>query len=238
MRPRKDARTIGEADFLIASTVQGTSPSHIQGVRECVRAQGRIAPNSRLRYAALCVMVRQENYLALTNMCPIGWDLDAFSIPKDPEPWDELSWTMLVVRLCADLVQFSNEVRSKQHSERWEHLKAMNEQWKLTKPKSFEAVFTKEADRAHDEPFPKSWFLQVWHSTWKTSVLWSVARNNKVTTFRHFHPTLSFELCPSRRKQSERAKIWSRTSRSLSQRRGMPISRICFLYVKSDPPVL
>ena len=156
----------GKADSLTAPIVQAAPPGHMQGIRECVRAQGRIAPQSRLRYAALCVMVRQENYLALMNMCPIGWDLDAFSIPKDPDPSDELSWTMLVVRLCADLVQFSHEQGSQQGLERWQHLKAMNEQWRLTKPKSFDAIFTKEAARDQNEPFPKSWFLQIWHSMW------------------------------------------------------------------------
>ena len=132
-------QSLTKADFVKVPTAQASSPGHMQGIRECVRAQGRIAPQSRLRYAALCVMVRQENYLALINMCPIGWDLDAFTIPKDPDPSDELSWTMLVVRLCADLVQFSHEQRSQQNLERWQHLKAMNEQWRLTKPKSFEA---------------------------------------------------------------------------------------------------
>lgn len=149
---------------LLAPIVQETSPGHIQGIRECVRAQGRIAPQSRLRYAALCVMVRQENYLALMNMAPIGWDLDVFTIPRDPDPSDELSWTMLVVRLCADLVQFSNAERSKQDLERWQNLKTLNEQWTLNKPRSFEPVFAIKADRARGEPFPKSWFLQVWHS--------------------------------------------------------------------------
>ena len=111
-------------------------------------------------------MVRQENYLALMNMCPIGWDLDAFTIPRNPDPSDELSWTMLVVRLCADLVQFSNDERSRQDVERWQYLKNLNEQWNLTKPRSFEPVFAKDADSALGEPFPKSWFLQVWHSMW------------------------------------------------------------------------
>ena len=152
--------------FLPAPIVQAASPGHIQGIRECVRAQGRIAPQSRLRYAALCVMVRQENYLALTNICPIGWDLDAFSIPRNPDLSDELSWTMLVVRLCADLVQLSHDEQSMRDLERWKRLKDLNDQWSLTKPKSFEPVFTKEADKARGEPFPKSWFLQVWHSTW------------------------------------------------------------------------
>lgn len=109
-------------------------------------------------------MVRQENYLALMNLCPIGWDLEAFIIPSHPDPSDELNWTMLIVRRCADLVQFSHDERSMQDIERWQHLKNLNEQWNLTKPKSFGPVFTKEADRDAGEPFPKSWFMQVWHS--------------------------------------------------------------------------
>jgi hypothetical protein len=112
-------------------------------------------------------MVRQENYLALMNMCPIGWDLDAFTIPSNPDPSDELSWTMLVVRLCADLVQFANGDQPEQALERWTHLKTLNEQWNLTKPRSFEPIFVKGADRARGEPFPKAWFLQVWHGMWR-----------------------------------------------------------------------
>ena len=158
---------VSNVDLIAAPIAQAASPGHMQGIRECVRAQGRIAPQSRLRYAALCVMVRQENYLALTNMRPIGWDLDAFSIPSDPDPSDDLSWTMLIVRLCADLVQFSNDERPKQDLERWRRLRKLNDQWHLTKPRSFEPIFTKQADRALGEPFPKSWFQQVWHSTWK-----------------------------------------------------------------------
>lgn len=161
-------------DHLSAPIARAASPGHVQGIRECVRAQGRIAPQSRLRYAALCVMVRQENYLALTNMRPIGWDLNAFSIPSDPDPSDELSWTMLVVRLCADLVQFSNDERHKQDLERWTRLKNLNDQWNLTKPTSFQPIFSKQADEALGEPFPKSWFLQVWHSTQKPPVQFEV----------------------------------------------------------------
>lgn len=158
-------RKVATANHAAAPNAQAASPAHLQGIRECVRAQGRIAPQSRLRYAALCVMVRQENYLALTNMRPIGWDLDAFSIPRDPDPSDDLSWTMLIVRLCTDLVQFSNDERPKQDLERWRRLRSLNDQWHLTKPRSFEPIFTKQAERALGEPFPKSWFQQVWHST-------------------------------------------------------------------------
>ena len=160
----EEHRFFENANFLTAPIAQTVSPGHMQGIRECVRAQGRIASQSRLRYTALCVMVRQENYLAIMNMCQIGWDLDTFTIPRDPDPSDELSWTMLVVRLCADLVQFSNDERSKQDPEKWQYLKTLNEQWNLTKPRSFQAVFAKDADRALGEPFPKTWFLQAWHS--------------------------------------------------------------------------
>lgn len=133
------------------------------GIRQFVRAQGRLAHGSNLRHAALCVMVRQENYLALMNMCSIGWNLDDFSIPDYPDPTDESGWCMFIVRHCSNIVQLCYEKSSGKELNCWEELKRVNERWMECKPASFHPILTVSPNRAIREPFPREWFVQGWH---------------------------------------------------------------------------
>lgn len=134
------------------------------GIRQFVRAQGRLAHSNKLRHAVLCVMVRQENYLALMNMCSIGWDLDDFRIPEYPDMEDEFNWAMFILRHCSSIIQLCHdESGSSKKRSRWDELQRVNESWMLSKPASFHPILTTAPEPAAGEPFPREWFAQGWH---------------------------------------------------------------------------
>lgn len=150
--------------LLEAPIVRADSPGHMLGIRQFVRAQGRLAHNSKLRYAALCIMVRQENYLALMNICPVGWDLKDFTIPRT-ESMDDFTWSMFILRHCSNIIQLCHEGKSHEKEDYWEEMRRTNEAWLAYKPATFNPVLTSSPNRTVGEPFPRGWFVQGWHGT-------------------------------------------------------------------------
>lgn len=183
-----------ETNDIKAPIVRADLPGHMLGIRQLVRAQGRLAQNSKLRNAAVCVMVRQENYLALMNVCSIGWDLDDFTIPSHPDTTVEFSWSMFILRHCSSIIQLCQGGCSGDKRYEWDELKRINESWMMCKPTSFDPVLTAAPDLTKGEPFPRQWFVQGSQGKYPVAGTSCLMLNFVLvaTAMQHYHLNLVF----------------------------------------------
>ncbi|KAI5456196.1 hypothetical protein BGZ63DRAFT_367490 [Mariannaea sp. PMI_226] len=162
----------------LSVTVMGSDQErHLAGLSALLKtSQGRqVDPSTpTLSQAAFWVYVRQCLYNACVNQQPPNLDFELVLIPPPPvvngqavDVKSETAWANTMTWICATVVHFCfcGSVlysESSTRMQRWHELSEAVENWKKTKPSTFDPIWSGEPELGGN-PFPETWFTADWH---------------------------------------------------------------------------
>jgi hypothetical protein len=112
--------------------------------------------------AACWLCLREDIYISLTTQTPIKTNIDCFLDSASIERKDDQSWASLsIVNLALLLNRAFHEPRSPRDLEKSE---AELSEWDMSKPRSYQPIFSQARSRREGRCFPETWTLAPYHA--------------------------------------------------------------------------
>lgn len=127
---------------------------HLQGVGRLLNAIPTFAHSGGLAEAASWQALRQDIYMALFNKVPPSFDLENYSRSRVFDFRDDDACANVIILIFARILRLLYSPSTAVDTGAWNDLEHSLEVWDAQRLLIFKPLYVKEADPAHDQPFP------------------------------------------------------------------------------------